>query len=64
MVSRTAEGKHTKRFIIEFFSEVSQKYQRSGNTGHDKAFSTREEAQAALTPESTADGFKYRIRQK
>jgi len=65
MVSRTADGKHTKRFIIEYFSGgYYGKWIRSGNMGHSKAFASKEEAQAALTPESTADGFKYRIRQK
>lgn len=64
MKSRTEDGKHTKRFIIEYFSPVINEYRHSGNDGHEGFFETREAAQAALTPESTNDGFKYRIRQK
>jgi len=64
MASRTPEGKHTKRFIIEYYSEVNQKWVRSHNEGHPKPFATREVAQAAFTPESTDDGFNYRIRMK
>jgi hypothetical protein len=68
MKSRTAEGKHTPRFIVEYASGPEacsgQIWRHSHNSGHEGFFETREDAQAALTPASIADGFKYRIRQK
>ena len=65
MTSRTPEGKHTKRFIIEVkIPSLGNKFTRSSNFGHTGFFETREAAQSALTPESTADGFTYRVRQK
>jgi hypothetical protein len=64
MTSRTPEGKHTKRFIVEYKSPFSGKWGLSFNGGHEGFFKTREEANAALTPKSTSDGYKYRIRQK
>jgi hypothetical protein len=64
MVSRTSEGKHTKRFIIEYYSSYDGKYVRSVNGNHLQPFPTRKAARRELTPASTADGFKYRIRQK
>jgi len=53
---------HEKRFIIEYKPE-GYKWTRSGNYGHTGFFLTKEEAQAALTPESTGDGFAYRVRE-
>ena len=64
MASRTADGKHTKSFIIQYKSPYDNKWINSINGGHTGFFLTREAAQAALTPESTADEFKYRVRQK
>jgi hypothetical protein len=55
------EQMETKRFIIEYFSH---RWKHSHNSGHEGFFETREDAQAALTPASTNDGFRYRIRQK
>jgi len=65
MQSRTLEGKHTKRFIIEF-KNVNGKWERSGNSGIDGFFATREEAQAAIDPakELISDTLEYRVRQK
>jgi hypothetical protein len=64
MKSRTADGKHTKRFIVEFKTEG--RWDRSGNAGLTGFFPTREEAQSALDP---AKGFisetvEYRVRMK
>jgi len=53
---------HQKRYIIEFKHEG--KWYRSGNGNHMNFFATKEQAQAALTPQSTNDGFKYRVRSK
>ncbi len=66
MVSRTFEGKHTTRFIIEMHLEASNRWQRSSNDGLTGFFSTRAEAQARLSPENdyTSQGIKYRVRQK
>jgi hypothetical protein len=54
---------HEKRFIIEY-KGYDNKWSHSGNDGHTGFFETKEAANAALTPESTDDGFKYRVRQK
>ena len=64
MTSRTAEGKHTKRFIIEL-KNFDGKWIRSGNFGLSGFFATREEAQAALNvPNAASTGSKYRVRMK
>ena len=64
MTSRTAEGKHTTRFIIEL--KIFNKFVRSANDGLRGFFATREEAQAALDPEKglASEGLTYRVRQK
>lgn len=66
MVSRTADGKHTKRFIIEVKYAAGNGYFRSTNTGTSGFFATKEEAQEALKPEHgyVSEGLTYRIRQK
>jgi hypothetical protein len=63
--SRTAEGKHTKRFIVEF-SYNDGTWQRSGNTGISGFFPTREEAEEAIKPkhDNISHTFQYRVRQK
>jgi hypothetical protein len=43
MASRTPEGKHTKRFIIEF--QLFGEWVRSGNTGIAGFFETRVEGE-------------------
>ena len=64
MASRTAEGKHTTRFIIEF--KYGNDWVRSINDGLTGHFPTREAAQAALDPEKglASEGLTYRVRQK
>ena len=65
MTSRTPEGKHTKRFIIEVANGENGKFNRSVNPGLTGFFATRGEAEAALantTSKSTL--FPYRVRQK
>lgn len=64
MASRTAEGKHTKRFIIMVKSVGD--YSRSGNDGLRGFFATKEEAQAALDPQKglISEGLTYKVRQK
>jgi len=64
--SRTAEGKHTKRFIIEVQSSSTGKWHRSVNDGLTGYFATREEALAAIDPnEGLASSIlAYRVRQK
>ena len=65
MASRTAEGKHTKRFIIMVKGVVGG-YTRSGNDGLRGFFATKEEAQAALDPQKglISEGLTYKVRQK
>ena len=66
MQSRTLEGKHTKRFIIEFKNMIDGKWSRSQNDGLQGFFATREEAQAAIYPAKglISDTLEYRVRQK
>ena len=68
MQSRTLEGKHTKRFIIEYKDPVygNGKWNRSENDGLEGFFATREEAQAAIDPAKglISDTLDYRVRQK
>jgi hypothetical protein len=68
MVSRTAEGKHTKRFIVEVFHTVFNTWKRSRNDVVSGFFPTRKEAQAAidsgLYTGRTLKYLKYRVRQK
>jgi hypothetical protein len=61
VTSRTPKGKHTKRFIIEF--KLAGEWLRSGNEKITGFFSTREEADAALTVYGSPD-VKYRVRMK
>jgi hypothetical protein len=61
MKSRTADGKHTKRFIVEL--KVDGGWIRSGNAGLTGFFPTREEAQAAVL-EHGSGGVTYKVRQK
>ena len=63
MTSRTAEGKHTKRFIIEV-SGSNGKWIRSGNRGLLGFFSTREEANLALATGVPSPVVQYKVRQK
>lgn len=63
MTSRTPEGKHTKRFIIEMFLPGSKQWLRSGNEGITGFFNTREEADSALTVHGSPN-VKYRVRMK
>jgi hypothetical protein len=64
--SRTAEGKHTPRFIIEVYMEASQRWVRSSNDGITGYFATRDDAQFALshTLGYASTDLKYRVRQK
>jgi hypothetical protein len=61
MVSRTPEGKHTKRFIV-MAGDAGEQF-RSGNDGLREAFSTREAAQEAITKFGSR-GVTYKVRQK
>jgi hypothetical protein len=64
MQSRTAEGKHTKRYIVLVAGEDKQ-YVRSGNPGLDGFFTTKEEAQKVLDASpNKSQGLTYKIRQK
>ena len=63
MTSRTAEGKHTTRFIIEVSGDEGI-WLRSGNDGLTGHFPTREAAQSALDAGDKSEGLVYRIRQK
>lgn len=62
MQSRTAEGKHTKRFIVEFKS-YDGVWTRSGNDNIYGFFTTREEAQTAMEENKNID-MQYRVRMK
>ena len=64
MASRTAEGKHTTRFIIEVQYVNDGIWVRSGNDGLTGHFPTREAAQSALDTGGKSEGPVYRIRQK
>jgi hypothetical protein len=64
MTSRTPEGKHTKRFIIEAKSLVTGKWFRSGNPGLENFYTTREDAKTALSNGVQSRDVPYRIRQK
>jgi hypothetical protein len=63
MQSRTAEGKHTKRFIIEVRGSNGNWF-RSGNRGLRGFFSTREEANLALATGAPSPDVQYKVRQK
>jgi septal ring-binding cell division protein DamX len=65
MLSRTPEGKHTKRFI------VLKKSESNGDTKYVRSvvvsgfFPTKEEAQAAVEARgSKLEGTTYKVRQK
>lgn len=62
MLSRTPEGKHTKRFIV-LVKGVYGKYYRSGNVVINGFFATKEEAQAAIVLHGSP-GMTYKVRQK
>jgi hypothetical protein len=66
MQSRTAEGKHTKRFIVLVQDTETKKWERSINDGLTEAFATREEALAAIDPSKGLVGTTrpYKVRQK
>ena len=66
MASRTAEGKHTTRFIVEVQVGKDSVWVRSANDGLTGHFPTRKAAQAALDPEKglASEGVTYRVRQK
>lgn len=61
MKSRTEDGKHTPRFIVQF-KTVLNTY-RSNNDGLKQAFATREDAQAAIDVYGSPN-VSYKIRQK
>jgi hypothetical protein len=63
MTSRTPEGKHTKRFIIEFQDDYDKSWFRSENEGSRGFFATREKAKVAMDIYGSA-GLTYRVRQK
>ena len=60
MVSRTFEGRHTTRFIIEF-KNANGKYFRSHQL--HQFYPTREEAQAVIDTKGDLS-ITYRVRQK
>ena len=64
MQSRTPEGKHTTRFIIEVQGGDDGIWVRSVNDGLTGHFPTREAAQSALDTGDKSEGLVYRIRQK
>ena len=60
MASRTAEGKHTTRFIVEVQVGKDSVWVRSANDGLTGHFPTRKAAQAALDPERvSSEGLTY-----
>ena len=60
--SRTADGKHPKRFIIEVL--ITGRFSRSGNHGLTGYFATRKEAQAVLASgRYNGPDLTYRVRQ-
>jgi hypothetical protein len=61
MVSRTPEGKHTKRFIIERqLGDGSGRYTRSGD--YPSFYETKGAAQEVI--KANTNGCTYRVRQK
>ena len=60
MASRTAEGKHTKRFIIERQLGDESGWTRSGD--YPDFYETKESAQAVIN--GNTNGCTYRVRQK
>lgn len=60
MTSRTADGKHTARFII-LVKEGDGVYSRSSVI--EESFPTRDAAQSAITARGLL-GVEYKIRQK
>jgi hypothetical protein len=61
MKSRTAEGKHTPRFIVQYTTERGT--YRSGNERLSGSFDTRKAAQAAIATYGS-QGLDYKVRQK
>lgn len=66
MTSRTSEGKHSTRFIIEVKDDTLNKFFRTGREGISGFYSTREEAADAINIGKGFDpqGMTYRVRQK
>ena len=65
MKSRTADGKHTKRFIVLVNSDSDGKYIRSGNNVIEGFFPTKKEALKAVKLHGSAGlGLKYKVIQK
>ena len=63
MTSRTAEGKHTKRFIILVLNPFDNNFVRS--YGLPGFYSTKEEAQAAISVHAPKfPDVLYKVRQK
>ncbi len=63
MASRTADGKHTKRFIVLKKSESDDKFVRSISV--PQYFETKELAQAAIDGIRTQyPDVEYKVRQK
>jgi hypothetical protein len=63
MTSRTAEGKHTKRFIVLKKGASDTSFTRSYNI--PEAFATRELAEAAIVARRTpSQDTLYKVRQK
>jgi len=65
MASRTFEGKHTTRFIIEIKSDADGKYFRS--LALNGFYATREEGQVAILnhiANGGGVGLKFRVRMK
>ena len=63
MKSRTADGKHTKRFIVLVNAGGDGKYIRSSNNVIEGFFPTKKEALKAVKLHGSA-GLKYKVRQK
>lgn len=61
MKSRTEDGKHTPRFIVEVVLEDKSTFR---SIGVPEAFPTRAEAQAAIDAKDYKGGLVYRVRQK
>ena len=60
MKSRTAKGKHTPRFIVQYTTEFTYPCLFGALSGF---FATRKEAQAAIATYGS-QGIDYKVRQK
>lgn len=63
MKSRTADGKHTKRFIVLVKADFENKYSRSSNNVIEGFFATKEKALKAVKLYGST-GLTYKVRQK